>query len=149
MDFIWYLLAIISGIALPTQSGINTQLRQTVGHPILASLISFSVGMLSLIVTFFLTRNQFSIADLQNFSKISWWKWTGGLLGAYMVSTAIFVTPKIGAANSIALIVAGQMTAAILYDHFGSFGFAVHPVSLTRIVGAILLITGVILIVKS
>jgi transporter family-2 protein len=38
------------------------------------------------------------------------------------------------------------MAAAITLDHFGAFGLAQHPISISRLLGAALLIAGVILI---
>ena len=46
----------------------------------------------------------------------------------------------------IALVVAGQMAAAITLDHFGAFGLSPHPISVSRLLGAALLIAGVVLI---
>jgi bacterial/archaeal transporter family-2 protein len=54
--------------------------------------------------------------------------------------------PSLGAATLIALVVAGQMLTTITFDHFGLFGLTPHPVSLSRLAGAALLIAGVILI---
>jgi len=54
--------------------------------------------------------------------------------------------PSLGAATLIALVVTGQMATAITLDHFGAFGLASHPVNLSRLAGAGLLIAGVILI---
>jgi len=54
--------------------------------------------------------------------------------------------PPLGSATLIALIIAGQMLAAITLDHFGAFGLTPHPVNLSRLFGAALLIAGVILI---
>ena len=42
------LAAILIGIALPVQSGLNAQLRIGVAHPLLAAFISFLVGTVAL-----------------------------------------------------------------------------------------------------
>jgi len=46
----------------------------------------------------------------------------------------------------ISLALAGQMIAAILFDHYGSVGFPQHSINLGRIVGALMVISGVIFI---
>jgi FixJ family two-component response regulator len=46
----------------------------------------------------------------------------------------------------MALVVAGQMIAGIAMDHFGVFGLAQHPVSISRLAGIALIIGGVLLI---
>ena len=42
------LLAILVGIALPVQAGVNAQLRISLGHPLVAAFVSFLVGTLAL-----------------------------------------------------------------------------------------------------
>nr|WP_298911582.1 DMT family transporter [uncultured Nostoc sp.] len=66
----------------------------------------------------------------------------------YLTAT-IVLAPLLGAATMIGLIILGQMLAAITLDHFGLVGFPVHPLSLWRIVGVILLITGVVFVQRT
>jgi hypothetical protein len=54
--------------------------------------------------------------------------------------------PRLGTATFVALLVAGQMLASLLADHYGFFGVIQHPVSISRLLGAALLLGGVILI---
>jgi uncharacterized membrane protein YdcZ (DUF606 family) len=44
------------------------------------------------------------------------------------------------------VLIAGQMLTSLLFDHFGLFRLAQQSANLTRIVGAGLLIAGVVLI---
>ena len=46
------------------------------------------------------------------------------------------------AATLIAALVAGQMVASLVVDHFGWIGFPVHHVSAGRVVGLVLLFAG-------
>jgi transporter family-2 protein len=70
-------------------------------------------------------------------------------MGAFYVLTVIFIIRDIGPANMICLVVAGQMVAAMTIDHYGMQGFAVHQLTFPRIAGAVLLISGVYLILKN
>ena len=54
--------------------------------------------------------------------------------------------PKLGASGFIALALAGQVVASLLLDHFGWFGLVERQMSLSRVLGAVLLIGGVVLI---
>ena len=45
----WLLLALVVGLALPVQTGINAQLRTHLGSPLMAALVSFAVGTLALV----------------------------------------------------------------------------------------------------
>ncbi|TMJ62905.1 MAG: DMT family transporter, partial [Alphaproteobacteria bacterium] len=71
----------------------------------------------------------------------NWWAWTGGFFGAIY-----FLVPGLGAAFFIALLVAGQMIGSIAFDHFGLLGLSEHPIDLPRVIGATLLVVGVVLI---
>jgi transporter family-2 protein len=79
-------------------------------------------------------------------AQSAWWSWTGGLFGAIYVGISIVLLPRFGAAGVVSLIVAGQMLASILFDHYELFGLASRPVDWSRITGALLLVAGVALI---
>ena len=70
----------------------------------------------------------------------------GGTVGAFFVTSSLIVAPKIGAAWWVALIVAGQMGASLLLDHQGWLGFPKQPIDLPSLLGAGLVVAGVVLI---
>ena len=137
-------LAILAGIALPIQAAINAVLARGAGDPLWASVISFSVGLLVLLLVCVLFRAPWPV--LAGLSALPWWAWIGGALGAVYVASSIIVIPKLGAATLVALIVAGQMLASLLLDHFGALGLPEQGINAWRILGASLLIGGVVLI---
>ncbi|WP_051189419.1 DMT family transporter [Daejeonella oryzae] len=122
----FYLLAILAGIILAVQAGINSQLRTVLGNPVLAALISFIAGSIVLLIYVLLFQRQ-SFSQLPNLHGMAWYKWTGGIIGAMYVTGVILVAPKIGAANTAGFIVAGQILFALFLDHFGLLGFTQHP----------------------
>ncbi|HEU4830444.1 MAG TPA: DMT family transporter [Gemmatimonadales bacterium] len=141
---IWFLLlAVLSGVVLPVQAGINTQLRGALGHPVLAAGVSFLIGTLAL--GGYIAAARLSIPE-GAFGRTLWWHWTGGILGAFFVAVAVVLTPRLGAATLVATVVAGQMVASLFLDHYGLVGYAKHPMDLGRVVGALLVIAGVFLI---
>jgi transporter family-2 protein len=147
MNWFFLLLAFLIGMSNTIQSGVNGQLKVALDNPILSALISFAVGFFALLAAY-LFFNQSSFPTMESFRELSWWKLTGGLFGAFYVVTVVFIIRDIGPANMICLVVAGQMLAAIVIDHFGLQGFTPHPVSWPRIFGAVLVIGGVYLILK-
>ncbi|MES2875356.1 MAG: DMT family transporter [Bacteroidota bacterium] len=147
-NYIYYILAILAGLAIATQTGVNAQLRTVVGNPVVAALVSFLVGSFALLLYILFFQKE-SLGGLSNLSGISWHKWTGGLIGALYVSGVIIIAPRIGAANTTGLIVAGQILFALFLDHFGYLGFIQHPFNIMRLAGAFLLIAGVFLILKN
>jgi bacterial/archaeal transporter family-2 protein len=58
-----------------------------------------------------------------------------GLLGAAYIAVTVVLAPRLGAAALIAALVAGQMMASLIVDHFGWVGFAQHAVTPLRLAG--------------
>lgn len=141
------LLALIAGLVLPIQAGLNAQLRTSLGSPALATLVSFLVGTLAIVPLVFAAGVQLPTSAA--LSQVPWSRWTGGALGATYVLISIIVAPRLGAATLIATVVAGQMIAAVILDHYGAVGYAQHSVNLWRVAGVFLVILGVVLIQRN
>jgi bacterial/archaeal transporter family-2 protein len=148
MVFIFIVFAFLGGVFLAFQIGVNAQLRIWTGHPISAALISIFFSFCSgiVILLIYAATSQFHLPSFEKLRHAPWWVWTGGILGMWYVWLTIMIAPRLGSAVLIGLIVAGQLTASLVIDHYGWVGFAHHPISLCRIFGAFLLISGVILI---
>ena len=141
-------MVIIAGSAMPIQAAINSQLRGgLLGSPVLASLVSFAMGTLALLLVYFgaLRGGLPSMAEL---GKTQWWVWLGGPLGAFFVLTSILAAPRIGAASMIVLFVAGQIRMALVLDHFGLLGMPLREVNATRLLGAALVLVGALLVTR-
>ena len=146
MHWVYVTIGLFSGVVLPLQAAVNAQLRHVLGNPVLAALVSFLVGTLALILYVALARTH--VLDWRSAAAAPWWVWSGGLLGALYVVTAILVTPRLGTATLVAVTVTGQLIAALVMDHFGWFGLPLQPLSATRMAGGLLLILGVLLMTR-
>ena len=138
------LLALGLGVLLPLQAGINAQLRTVLGAPLAAALVSFVVGTAALAIGVVLARAPLPVAAA--WARAPWWYWIGGVIGAAYVAGVIVLAPRLGAATLIAAVVAGQMLASLVLDHFGWVGFPVQAVTPARLLGAALVIGGVLLV---
>lgn len=138
------LVAVAMGMMITAQSGINSQLRMALGHPVVAATVSFLVGTAGLIFVWMVMR--VPMPDMKHASAVPLWGWTGGLLGAAYITGAVVLAPRLGAAVLIASVMAGQLVAALLLDHFGLLGFVRQSLTPTRLAGAALLLAGVFLI---
>ncbi len=146
MKILFYLLPVFAGVAITIQSGINSQLRSAIQHPLLAAFISFVVGTIALAILLIFSKEV--LPSMGEYPKIDWYKYTGGLLGAFVVTVTLISVAQIGAGNMFVLIVAGQLITAVLMDHFGVLGMKPNPVSIQKIFGICLLIAGAWLVNK-
>lgn len=131
---------------MSVQSGINSQLKSQLNHPIFASLISFVVGLLLLICIIILQKQP--IPSFSELTAVSAWKYTGGFLGAMIVTVSLLSIAQIGASSMFVTIIAGQLLAALIMDHYGLLGLPVVKISTQKIIGIVLLIAGVYLVNK-
>jgi transporter family-2 protein len=146
MVWLYLLVCLVAGALMPLQAGVNAQLARWVGHPVTASLVSFAVGTLALLAYTAAARP--TLPPLSALASAPWWVWVGGLLGGVFVTAAAAFAPRLGAATFISITIAGQVLVSILLDHFGVVGFAARPVTAPRLLGALLLIAGVLLVRK-
>jgi transporter family-2 protein len=146
MKILFYLMPVFAGVAITIQAGVNSQLRSAIQHPLMAAFISFLVGTLALALLLLFSRN--TIPSLSQYSDITWYKYTGGLLGAFVVTVTLIAVAQIGAGNMFVLVVAGQLITAVIMDHFGVLGLQSNPVSLQKFFGICLLVAGAWLVNK-
>ncbi|NBA95082.1 DMT family transporter [Pseudomonas sp. R5(2019)] len=139
---VWWLLCLpfIAGAFLPLQAGINGQLAKQVSSVLAAALISFVVGSLALLA---LVLSQREVPGFAALKGLTWWHWSGGLLGAFFITTAAFAGPRIGAMLFMTLVLAGQLAMALALDHFGWAGFRESPVTFGKVAGLVLILAGV------
>lgn len=138
------LLAVIAGAVVPFQSAINANLGRGLGHTLWATLASLLVSILVLLPIMLAMR--VPLPSVAFISKAPLWMWAGGAFGVCFISLALVLLPKLGASGFMALALAGQVVASLVLDHFGWFGLVQRQVSLPRVLGALLLIGGVVLI---
>ena len=141
---LFLLVAVLAGAMLPVQTGVNVQLRGLLGQPLAAALVSFVVGTLGLATVVAALRVPVPVGTA--WERSAWWHWSGGLLGAAYIAMTVVLAPRLGAATLIAALVAGQMAASLIVDHYGWVGFAEHAVSPMRLAGAALIVVGVVLV---
>ncbi|MGI9036278.1 MAG: DMT family transporter [Pyrinomonadaceae bacterium] len=145
-SYFFIFLAILAGMAMPTQAAINNKLAGYVESPVLAAFISFAVGTLALFLYILATGVSFgNLFSAKNASPIVW---IGGILGAFFVASTVILVPRVGVALTFSLIIAGQMLVTLLIDHFAWLGVPEKPLNLWRVLGATLITIGVVLIRK-
>jgi transporter family-2 protein len=144
--FIPILLVFIAGGAVSLQAPTNAILARAGGSPILAALISFMVGTVALAIVWLASGNRPGSAA---FGGLPWYAWIGGLYGAMFVTVAAYAAPKIGLASLITIGIAGQIAMALLLDHLGALGLQREPINAGRVIGAALVLAGVVLVRRS
>lgn len=145
MAILWVLLGVISGACIAVQAPINAQLGRSLGLPFAAALISFAAGAIILAIVTVAVSSASGTA-IQWSAPAPWLFVAGGALGTVYVTSAIVLTPQIGAAAVMGLAVTGQLVAGLAVDKFGFLGAPMHEITLGRAAGAVLLVAGAVMI---
>ena len=143
MFFVYLIIALAAGVALATQSAINTQLAKAMsGEAVIATFISFAVGT---IVLFFIAWVKTDLwGNLSTVPSQPWWKLIGGILGAVVVFTTVLLAPKLGITEMLFFIIVGQLITAATIDHFGLIGMPIREVNITKFIGLIIVAFGLV-----
>lgn len=137
-------LAILAGVSIVIQQVLNANLRAALNSAAWSGFMSYFLGIIFMVLLAAALRDPLPSATIAG--RIPWWAWSGGIFGAIFIALAIYLVPQLGAATFIALLITGQMLASMAFDHFGWLGLAQRPVDASRLIGATLLIAGVVLI---
>jgi bacterial/archaeal transporter family-2 protein len=142
--FVLLLLVALGGSGLTMQVAWNARLRASTGSPVLTTIISVLVTLLSLVLVW--ASGATSRGSIPPFTSVPKWAWFGGVFAAYYLVASLIAIPRLGTAMVFSLVIAGQMITALILDSTGAFGVSEIPLSTFRVCGAALLLIGVILI---
>ena len=136
---------VVAGGLIGLQAPINGLLGSRVGS-IPAASVSFAIGTLALIAITLLFAGGFD--KLGEARGLSWIYFTGGVLGAIYVTAALICVRTLGAGGVTAATITGQLALSVAVDRAGVLGLDAKPLSLTRVVGLVLLAVGTYLVVR-
>lgn len=140
---LYLVLMLATGCMIAMQSPINAALSRETGA-VEASLVSFATGAAVLALAVFM----FGKGDLGKAFDAPIWQWSGGLLGALMVLSAIVCVPRIGVLSTALAMIIGNLAMAALIDNFGWFGAPVTVFGLRRLLGFCLVLGGLYFIFR-
>jgi transporter family-2 protein len=139
------LLAAIAGVLVGMQAPVNSRLGRELGS-VQAAAFSFVIGTVALVLIASLFYG--GLGSFGNAGKAPWWALVGGLLGAVYVTVAILTVSTLGVSGLTAIVISGQLVAAVVIDRFGLLGIAKQSIGVGRVIGLVLLVVGVLLVVR-
>ena len=124
MIALYLVAAFVAGAFVTVQTGSNARLKEALGEPVPAVIVSSALGVAVLVAYTAVAR--IPVPSLQAVAGAPWSAWLGGLLGAAYAMTVVLLARHLGAATLTALVVTGQLVCAVALDHFGLIGFEQH-----------------------
>jgi bacterial/archaeal transporter family-2 protein len=140
------IVTVIIGTLMPIQASINAELTRFIQHPYLGALISFATGTLALILLS--VFQGLPLTDIKRVATAPPHLFVGGILGALFVGSSIYLIPRMGATMMIGSFVTGQLLMSVIMDHYGLFGVPLSPINWQRVVGVIMLFSGLLMVMR-
>jgi len=111
--------AIVVGMLLPIQAASNAGVSRYFGDVSYAVLISFVIGIVLISSYILITRPSLNT----NLSELAVPNYIlfGGVISVIYTIAITYLSPRLGVGNTLFIIVVGQMSAALVVDHFGIF----------------------------
>ena len=136
------LVPLVVGMILAVALSVNAELGKRLQSPLTAGLISFVIGSTAL----FLAWLAFGASpEAGALAAVPPLLWTGGSFGAFFLVATIFFLPRLGAATTAGLQIAGQMLSSAVMDHYGLLGVPVDPIGVVSASGVVLALLGIAL----
>ncbi|EBY7159344.1 DMT family transporter [Salmonella enterica subsp. enterica serovar Oranienburg] len=136
---------IAAGVGLVVQNSIMVRITQTSSTILIAMLLNSLVGIVLFVTILWFKQGAAGFGELV--ASVRWWTLIPGLLGSFFVFASISGYQNVGAATTIAVLVASQLIGGLALDIARS-----HAVTLRAMVGpafgALLLVIGAWLIAK-
>lgn len=132
------LVGAVAGICMAVQGSLNTLLSKAVGL-VEANFVVHVIGTILLIVLLLLGLGK---GDLTKMGQAPWYAYLGGVFSIIILYTVMASISKLGVSIATTAIIVGQVSTALLIDHFGLFGLKSIPFTWWKLLGVVLLASG-------
>ncbi|QBO36100.1 DMT family transporter [Periweissella cryptocerci] len=141
---LYRIASIFGGVSFGLQQAVNGKMGAAVGSPLQASLISYGISAIGLIVVVLIVeRSVLPSKETFKLSKISPWTFLGGVFGSLAVVANISNVPHIGAGRNILLVIIGQFVSALVIQYFGLWSSIKKRVMVPQYMGVAMMALGV------
>ena len=141
-----YGLAVMIGIMGGIHVPINGALGDRIQSPLLATVVFYSIGLGMVGAAFLIAGNRAALTALTDAPR---WYFAAGAISAAVVGSSTFLIPRIGAMNLFVIVIALQMVSRMVISPYGWLESPVAPISPFKILGALMLLAGAVLMMRN
>lgn len=137
------IMGLLAGLAVGVQSPLASIITNRLGTMESVFIIHLGGALVAAVVLAFQRGG-----NLTQWRSVPWYALAGGALGLMVIAAVGFTIPRVGAVTTVFLIVAGQIIAGVLIDHYGLLETTVQHLDAQRLVGIGVLFAGIWLILR-
>jgi transporter family-2 protein len=139
-----YPFIIVAGMLMAVGVVWNAQLRGALVNPWLAATVSF-VPVVFVFAFIFLLRPT-PLPKREDLAGVRWYMPLAGITGAVAVFAGLLFVDKVGAGAFNGLLITANLLTSVALDHFGWLGMKQVKAGPARLVGAAVMVAGIVLI---
>jgi transporter family-2 protein len=139
------IIGLAAGVASAFQSGINAALGRRIGT-LEAAAFQTVVALAAFVIVTLIARQ--SLGGVADAVRQPAWLWLGGVMGFVIVFAITYAPAKIGTFATAGLLIALQLVATAIIDHYGFFGLERIGFTWERAIGFALLAGGAVLALR-
>ncbi len=138
----FFLFTIFLGIILTVHLAMNGNVGAAIDNPRVANALFWCIGAVGAVAIGITGWKSGALAGLKSVNPILL---TAGLMGASLVFAIAWAIPQVGAFGLMMGLLAGQILSGMVLSHFGWLGSPVQPIKPLNLIGAIVMVGGVVL----
>ena len=138
-DWGWLALAFVLGASISVYQPLNAVVARITGTPLVANVVFFGFAFLTSLALTFLFGASSGFSKLGAVRPV---QLLPGVASAFMVLGTIALLPRLGARRLFLLQVAGQILMAMIVGQFGLVETPQDPLTLRKMLGALLILAG-------
>lgn len=136
---------VAAGIGLVIQNTLMVRITQASSTILIAMLLNSLVGIVLFVSILLIKQGVGGFQELV--ASVKWWTLIPGLLGSFFVFASISGYQNVGAATTIAVLIASQLIGGLVMDVVKSEGVALRAL-VGPVCGAVLLVIGAWLVAR-
>ena len=137
-----YGVTVLFGVVLTVHLAMNGKVGAVLGNPRVGNALFWCIGAVTAVA---IGLSGWQSGALSTLRQVNPLLLTAGAMGATLVFGIAWIIPQIGAGPMTMMLLGGQILSAMMLSHFGWLGSPVQPVTLTNVVGALVMIGGIYL----
>lgn len=137
-----YIFTMLLGVVLAVHLSMNGKVGSVLSNARVGNALFWCIGALGAVVIGLTGWQTGALGPLKLVHPLLL---TAGVLGACLVFAIAWLIPQVGAGPVMITLLAGQVIGGLIMSHFGWLGSPVQPVTITKLVGVLIMIGGVVL----
>jgi bacterial/archaeal transporter family-2 protein len=141
-----YVLTMLLGVVLTVHLAMNGKVGVAINNARVANAVFWCIGAVGAVLIGLTGWQPGALNGVRTVNPVLL---TAGLMGASLVFAIAWLIPQIGAGPMTFSLLAGQIVGGMVLSHFGWLGSPVQPISITHILGALVMLAGVYLATRT